>query len=73
MNYEEKHEEACGVGDVFWRLKIDSGTRVVVVLGCFGFEKLRFLGIFFVFLRFFTHFFIKMMRNWLMFFGYTRI
>ena len=26
-------------GVSFWGLKIDSGTRVVVVLGCFGVEK----------------------------------
>ena len=54
MSYEEKHEEACGVGEVFSGLKIDSGTRVVGFLGCLGFEKFDFFGFFFYFFKLFS-------------------
>ncbi len=39
-------------GVSFLGLKIDSGTRVVGVLGCFGFKKIDFFKLFSTFLRF---------------------
>ena len=66
-------QDKMGGGRGLLGVEIDSGTRVVGVLGVFSCWKTKILGDFFAFLRVFTHFFVKMTRNWPMFWGGTRV